>query len=76
MVSFRWGLMIFRDMQYTSAEFKNIILGKTKFCNFIVGMFSKSSENHQGRDTSIGGEAMHSQKTKHRWVLGRSWEAY
>lgn len=42
MVSFRWGLMIFGDMQYASAEFEDIISGKTKICNFIIlSMFSK-----------------------------------
>ena len=71
MVSFRWGLMIFGDMLYTSAEFKKNIRGKTKLCNFIIlGMFSKSSENHQVRDTSIGGEAICSQKTQN---IGEYW---
>ena len=71
MVSFRWGLMIFGDMLCTSAAFKNIIRGKTKLCNFIIlGMFSKSSENHRVRDTSIGGEAMCSQKTQN---IGEYW---
>ena len=59
------GIVIFGDMQYTSAEFENINWGKTKICNFIVlSMFSKSSENHQGKVTSIGRKATCSQKAQ------------
>ena len=72
MVSFRWGFMIFGDMLYTFAEFKKNYPRKNKTLRsfIILGMFSKSSENHQVRDTSIGGEAMCSQKTQN---IGEYW---
>ena len=61
-----WGYAI-----YICRVQKKIIRGKIKLCNFIIlGMFSKSLENHQVRDTSIGGEAICSQKTQN---IGEYW---